>query len=549
MMKGQQRSGAADPAENGRQQRRPGRTPPAVAVLATALLCLPLLAVAQFLAHARVDEFDSWLFAYYGRQLLAGHVLYEQLWDNKPPGIFWLNALALWLSRGSLVGPIVFCAVAVAVSCALFFAAARRLYGLATAAVATVMATLFLNQQYFHVGCNRPNTFFVLTELAALGLYVRGLTGPGRWRRSLLAAGFCAGLGLWFKQSAVALAAAVGIHQLLLLATRVEPPGATVRRLGFFGAGYAAAVVLAGVMVLATSDAGWAWQAVVSFNRDYFGPGVGSKWWPQWFGFKEQVHVLALPGILTLATLVHAAAMRFTAAKDRPSGSRAPGRRPPLLLALLWIWLAAGVYLALLGPHRRLPYFAIALPPLCMLAAHGVHLFLSSGRSVHGRYAPYYLFLGLVWFAYMMITPLENQLQALNLHHYRRFEDPDPDPDRRIETAGVIAQQTAPDDRLFVWQYDPEVYWRADRPSAIRYIATEKAVQLGAAGQPIMDDIIALLREAHPKTLVISVGTLDRIEHPRAKDPLRYNGLAKWIRANYRLLPEAPRRNVWLRTD
>jgi len=427
MMKGQQRSGAADPAEDGPQQRRPGRTPPAVAILATALLCLPLLAVAQFLAQVRVDEFDSWLFAYYGRQLLAGQVLYEQLWDNKPPGIFWLNALALWLSRGSLVGPIVFCAVAVAASCALFFAAVRRLYGLATAAVATVMATLFLNQQYFHVGCNRPNTFFVLTELAAFGLYVRGLTQPGRWRRSLLAAGFCAGLGLWFKQSALALAAAVGVHQLLLLVTRVQPPGPTLRRLGLFGAGYAAAVVLAGIILLATSDAGWAWQAIVSFNRDYFAPGIGSKWWPQWFGLKEQVHVLALPGILALATLVHAVAMRFPTAKDRPPGLTAPGSRPPLLLVLLWIWLAAGVYLALLGPHRRLPYFAIALPPLCVLAAHGVHLFLSSGRSVQGRHPPYYLFLGVVWFGYMMISPVENQLQALNPVSYTHLTLPTSD--------------------------------------------------------------------------------------------------------------------------
>ncbi|MHC4064803.1 MAG: hypothetical protein ACYSUI_09925, partial [Planctomycetota bacterium] len=380
-------------------------------------------------------------------------------------------------------------------------------------------------------------------------MYVRGLTRSERWRRSLLAAGFCAGLGLWFKQTALALAAAIAVHQVLLVATRTESTRGAIHRLGVFTAGWVCAVALAGIILLTTSDAGWAWHAIVSFNRDYFAPGAGSTWWPQWFGLKEQIHVLALPGILAIATLVHAAAVRILATPNRLPETAAPGRRPSLLLPLLWVWMVVAVYLALLGPHRRLPYFGVTLPPLCVLAAHGVHLFLSSGRTTRGTYPPYYLFLGVVWFAYMMIAPLENQLRELNVHYYRRYLDPDPDPNRRGETAGLIVEHTGPDDRLFVWQYDPEVYWRANRPPAIRYIATEKAVQLGAAGQPIMADIIASLRDARPRTLVISLDTLDSIEHPRAKDPLQYDGLAQWIRADYRLLPASPRRNIWLRVD
>ena len=151
------------------------RTQPAVAVLATVLICLPLLGASQVLAHIRVDEFDAWLFAYYGKQLTHGRVLYEQLWDNKPPGIFWVNAVGLWLTGGSLVGPIALCAAAVVAAWVTFLAVARRLYGLGPACVAAVMAAVFLNQQYFHVGCNRPNTFFVLTELAAFLLYVRAM--------------------------------------------------------------------------------------------------------------------------------------------------------------------------------------------------------------------------------------------------------------------------------------------------------------------------------------------------------------------------------------
>ena len=115
-------------------------------MLATALMCLPILAVAQAISHIRVDEFDAWLFAYYGKQLTHGRVLYEQLWDNKPPGIFWINAVGLWFSGGSLAGPITLCAAAVTAACAVFFAVTRRLYGLPAAAVTT--ATVARSYRY-----------------------------------------------------------------------------------------------------------------------------------------------------------------------------------------------------------------------------------------------------------------------------------------------------------------------------------------------------------------------------------------------------------------
>ncbi|HUU84544.1 MAG TPA: glycosyltransferase family 39 protein [Phycisphaerae bacterium] len=522
-------------------------TSPAVALLATALICLPILGIAQVISHIRVDEFDAWLFAYYGKQLTHGRVLYEQLWDNKPPGIFWLNAVGLWLSGGSLAGPIALCAAAVAAACAVFLVVTRRLYGLGAAAVATVMAAVFLNHQYFHVGCNRPNTFLVLTELTAFLLYVRAVTQSRTSWRAMLAAGFCAGLGLWFKQTGLALAAAVVAHQILLTATGNQSAGTALRRIGHFAAGWATACVVAIVILAITSSLRWAWDAIVAFNRNYFAPGVGAKWWPDWFGIREGVDVLALPGILALATLAHAIARRFVGRSDGGNTQPPVGSRPPLLLPMLWVWMAVAAYVALIGPHQRLPYFGVALPPLCMLAAHGVYLFLSSGRTVEGRYPPFYLFIGVIWFGYMLINPLENQLHALNRHQYYRFEDTEPNPD--IATAESIHRHTGPDDAMFVWGYAPGAYWLADRPSAIRYIGTEKATQLQGAGQPLMDEIIGLLRESRPKVFVITVNELARIEHPHEKDPLDYHDLASWVRSNYTPAENAPKQNVWVRDD
>lgn len=47
---------------------------------------------------------DSGLFLYAARVILNGGVLYRDIWDNKPPGIFYLNALGLWLGKDTSWG-------------------------------------------------------------------------------------------------------------------------------------------------------------------------------------------------------------------------------------------------------------------------------------------------------------------------------------------------------------------------------------------------------------------------------------------------------------
>src|SRR5574338_310520 len=62
------------------------------------------LLVALVLAQAnplyQAPNRDGGLFMYMGDQLLEGKVLYTDIWDNKGPLIFYLNALGLFLGKG-----------------------------------------------------------------------------------------------------------------------------------------------------------------------------------------------------------------------------------------------------------------------------------------------------------------------------------------------------------------------------------------------------------------------------------------------------------------
>ncbi len=526
--------------ENRQSQRA---TKPAVIILATVLASLPILAVSQFIAHARVDEFDAWLFAYYGREMLDGRTLYADLWDNKPPGIFWVNALGLGLSGRSLAGVWVLCALATCGAAALVFAATKRLYGWSAAGIATVLAALYLNVWLYHVGCNRPSTFFVPTELACFALYCLVLTGAKRPRTVLFAAGVCGGLGVCFKQTAIAMSAAVALHTLYLGVRRQLGSKEVVSRLVLFGAGGCVTVALATVAVLLTADPKLAWNAVVGFNRLYFAPEAGSSVVPRFFAVEQHIRVLGLPVILALATIVQPLLRRWVG-RARAKDDDPIGMRPLGLLFLLWVWMLCGIYLALVGPHRRMHYFGIALPPLVMLSAHGVYLLLRSGRRIRQTQPTYHVVVGVLWFGYMVIFPLHQQVVEAGKQHFHRFAEV---PNRAYaETLAAVRRLTGPEDTIFVFGYGPKLYWDADRPSAIRYIGTEKAGQLREQGQPLFEEITALLMEADPKAIIVHPKHFQGSPFVKGLDTARVEA---WVRANYNLLQDEPSKDLWIRRE
>ena len=52
----------------------------------------------------RIPGRDYGFYAYIGNQILHGKLPYRDAWESKPPAIFYLNALALWVGRGSRWG-------------------------------------------------------------------------------------------------------------------------------------------------------------------------------------------------------------------------------------------------------------------------------------------------------------------------------------------------------------------------------------------------------------------------------------------------------------
>jgi hypothetical protein len=119
---------------------------------------------------------DQALFCSMGQRLLRGQLLYRDVWDIKPPGIFYIYALIV-----KVFGPVAWCVGVVDVFwlvtislCIFYFA--RRFVGEPAAALAMLFnAVRHCRQGYAHAG--QADTFLMLFVFAAWFLLVPA--GPG----------------------------------------------------------------------------------------------------------------------------------------------------------------------------------------------------------------------------------------------------------------------------------------------------------------------------------------------------------------------------------
>lgn len=71
-----------------------------IAVLAALFAVLALIVLAQTNPGAELPSRDYGFYAYIGKQIVKGQLPYRDMWESKPPAIFYLNAFALRLGRG-----------------------------------------------------------------------------------------------------------------------------------------------------------------------------------------------------------------------------------------------------------------------------------------------------------------------------------------------------------------------------------------------------------------------------------------------------------------
>ncbi len=497
------------------------------AALLAAALCLAAIVANQTSVHWRVNVVDSDLFAWHGWCVVQGAVPYLDIWDNKPPGTWWLNAAAIRLCGPGSGADVLLGTVALVVTLLGSVAIARRAYGPALTLPAGVAAAVLLTHAGLECGSNRTETFVAACETGAvLGYGVWETCGRRRW---LMLAGLCAGAAPLFKQAGLAAGLACAAHlawarwRLGREQRRVEP------WLAFIAGGIVAP--LASAAVLATQGAlGEAWFAVGPFNRVYFEAG-DATWWRMDLALPHYGPVLVrLSGVLLIAAvgLVAGLALRRRCGARAEDAPFEPAQRPAVL-GLFVLWFALAFYLANVAPGRRGHHLMPVLPPLTLLVVYPLHLLAgAAGLATQLARRPTRIVLLVLWLFVLGSTAADSLVEARQgwrtKPHWAALN-------RKVPTATerqgrAVAALTRPDEVIYIWGWSPGTYRYAERRAASRFATFEKLGQVGARARFIFDAAVTDVRRAEPAVMVIS-----EVDRPNlvAERP----DIGAWITAEY----------------
>lgn len=158
-----------------------------LAPLAFGLVLLSFLCGSPWPLTHVIGRLDQAVYVLGGAEWVQGHIPYRDFWDNKPPSIYLLNAIA-WKLSGGCLGIWVISLACATGGVLLFFDICRRLYG----AAALPVTALYLAETAPHAGPDVVNDFILFLTLAALRIFLGRAARPG----GLWPAGFLLGL-IW----------------------------------------------------------------------------------------------------------------------------------------------------------------------------------------------------------------------------------------------------------------------------------------------------------------------------------------------------------------
>jgi hypothetical protein len=450
---------------------------------------------------------DSGIFAYIGSRILEGELPYRDVFDTKPPGVFYVNALAQLLGGRTPWSIWTMGAVWIAAATLILFLSLRSLAGDLPAFAAAAAFVLTVHHPSYYQGGNLTETYALLPQAAILASAVAYF----RRRRILLLvlAGALAAGAVLFKPTYASLGVAVAAVAAAeaALARRWREAG---RRLGAFVLGFVAPI--AGVSLYWLSQGALAdlWNAVVRFNYVYTSGGFSLAGMYGSFRalFIEEplssLTPLALAGAALYAWRAWQAAnarRRGPAAEARPSAIAGyeMGAMAVVVVALPLEWAVVTVSGRNFG-H----YFLTPLPAMCAAAAY---LFLEVARGVRERKlaAPWAVVagallasLGLAWLVEVAVKDLPRPAEIA------AFARPpagiDPVADRLVRR---IVELSRPSDPVFVWADHPELNFLSGRRAPSRYVFSLHLLLPGTGNSARFAELLRDL--AHdPPALILS---------------------------------------------
>jgi 4-amino-4-deoxy-L-arabinose transferase-like glycosyltransferase len=454
-------------------------------ILAALLTVITLLALPALTYPLGRDQGE---FATIGRGILNGRAPYVELWNPKPPAVFYVYALAMAVFGQTSTALRAIDLIIVPLICLTLYQLAKHLpVGAGLKSAPTPNATGFWAALVFAV-FYFTETFWTLTQndgivllpmaLAMLCMFNAARQG-GRSRLWAFGCGALSALTLWFKYPFALFVAAVMIGYVWVETRRMTERNAkplSLRSpmgniLAFSLGGLL--VGLGGIAYLASIGA---WEALLesaqvtsSYTALTFNPqdfmalmtaALGFRW-GQW-------------GLLFVLVAIWPILAYFRRGVQLNAPTQISTGQ---VWTVIWLWASAGLAIMLVQAKGYDYHWLPMLPPLALIAgdtiARLIDIVGAQGfaplRKLLAVFSIFVL-LAILFFnlwpkAWPYLTGQETQAE-----YYAHFQAGEFVADESIQVANLLRERVVPGDSLFIWGFRPEVYYLSGLNPATRFI-------------------------------------------------------------------------------
>ncbi len=485
--------------------RRGSRSPQVGIWLACAAVIVVGVVANQSAVHWRATMSDDHLYSYHGWCVLDGARPYLDLWNNKPPGTWWLNAGAIALCGTGSASEVLIGSLALLVTMGALVGIARLAYRRSLALPAALIAAVLLTDIRFECGANRTETYLIACECVAVLAYLRWLRGArARW---LVLCGLAAGTAPLFKQAGLAAVGAGALHLAWTqwrarAAGRGHPCG--WRPWVVVALTLPITPLVAAAVLGAQGALGEAIFAMVGFNRAYF--AVDDATWTN-LGHAVRVYLPSLRPLAGISAVV-LIGLAWGLARGLADRRLGAGHWPPRRgVGLLVIWLVLAFYLVLVSPGRQGYHLMVMLPSLGLLALYPLHL-LAGRRGLPRQLVAVPLAVAtLVAWAYVLgaglpgnVTEMQRCWRSKPTWYALGHTQP-----THAELQGAeLARLAGPHETVYAWGWNTGAYRYSERRPASRFATFEKTGQVGRHADFIFEQGTADIRRRRPAAITIA---------------------------------------------
>jgi len=491
---------------------------------------------------------DSGVYLYIGQQILKGAAPYRDVFDNKGPLLYLVNAVGLAIGFGSFWGVYVLEYCLLALSTILIYLMLKVRVGWL---VASFVAVFFiLEAAHITVG-NHEEEYAVVLQSVALFLLVRK---PALEARSWpwFVAGVLAAGALFLKPTGIGLWVSLTITVAIVCSRAGEwRDGRRHLLMGLCGAATASLALLA---YLAASGAIGGFAAdFIGFNVMYVGNnGMGGR-------LSSIVYGAGQVGYTSAAIVVAA----WTLVLCRGLRRHNEGRSADALALLAVVWLPVEVLLSATSGYSRMQYYFPWLLPATLLLAlalvelKGLPQRVFTGRHIPLRSCAVALLVGLAFVGLLSPTLGSFRDLAGSILHYRVYAAQTPQAE---QLAAYVAAHTEPTDNVLVWGgYEASVNMLAERRSPSRYVM-QLALYYDAYATKGVPEFLREL-ESHPPALIldsspsfgaereVAVPPIDSTSNPWASKPgpvsAAWSSVFAYLHEHYRRVGTVPFAPWW----